>query len=157
MRRREILDVFAHEMFGIEPPAPEALVTELADEKRTVDGHAIRRQYRMWFKADKSGPCINWIVWMPAHAKDPSPVILFLNFGGNHELVPDADIPVQQGWHKRSRQTPDCKSTEATRGAFQNPDSRNVFPIGTIPLPQHLQNSCGAVNALMICSPVISV
>lgn len=132
VRRREILDVFAHEMFGIEPPAPEALVTELADEKRTADGHAIRRQYRMWFKADKSGPCINWIVWMPAHAKDPSPVILFLNFGGNHELVPDADIPVQQGWHKRSRQTPDCKSTEATRGAFQNPDSRNVFPIGTI-------------------------
>ena len=131
-RRREILALFSHEMFGAEPPRPEALVTELADEKRTVDGHAIRRQYRMWFKADKSGPCVSWIVWIPSHAKGPVPVISFLNYGGNHELVPDADIPVQQGWHKRSKETPGCKSTEATRGLMQNPDNRNVFPIGTI-------------------------
>ena len=52
-------------MYGAEPPAPEAGVTELKDEKTTVDGHAIRRQYAMWFKADKTGPCVNWIVWIP--------------------------------------------------------------------------------------------
>ena len=52
-RRKEILDIFAREMFGAEPPAPEAVVTELREEGPTLAGLAIRRQYRMWFKADK--------------------------------------------------------------------------------------------------------
>jgi hypothetical protein len=96
-RRREILDIFAKEMYGQEPPKPEVVITELQDEKETIDGYAIRRQYKMWFKADKSGPCINWIVWIPKFAKKPVPVISFLNYQGNHELVFDKDIPVQQG------------------------------------------------------------
>jgi len=59
-RRREILDIFAREMYGVEPPMPEAVVTELADEKvGAVAGFAIRRQYRMWFRRDKTGPCLN--------------------------------------------------------------------------------------------------
>ena len=93
-RRREILGIFAREMYGAEPPPPETVVTELADEKETVAGYAIRRQYRMWFKADKTGPCLNWIVWIPKFAKKPVPVISFLNYRGNHELVPDEDVPV---------------------------------------------------------------
>ena len=97
-RRKEILGIFAKEMYGAEPPAPEAVVTELADEKVTVAGYAIRRQYRMWFKADRSGPCVNWIVWIPRHAKKPVPVISFLNYRGNYELVPDADIPIMTTW-----------------------------------------------------------
>ena len=32
-RRREILDLFAKEMYGAEPPAPKALITELVNEK----------------------------------------------------------------------------------------------------------------------------
>ena len=31
-RRKEILDIFAREMYGVEPPAPEAVVTELREE-----------------------------------------------------------------------------------------------------------------------------
>ena len=97
-RRREILGIFAREMYGAEPPPPAAVVTELVDEKVTVAGYAIRRQYRMWFTADKSGPCVNWIVWIPRYAKKPVPVISFLNYRGNHELVPDEDIPVMTAW-----------------------------------------------------------
>lgn len=79
-RRREILGVFAKEMYGAEPPAPEAVVTELVDEKvGAAAGYAIRRQYRMWFRADRSGPCLNWIVWLPRDAKRPVPVVSFLN------------------------------------------------------------------------------
>ena len=79
-RRKEILGIFAKEMYGEEPPKPDVVITELQDEKETVDGYAIRRQYKMWFKADKSGPCINWIVWIPKFAKKPVPVISFLNY-----------------------------------------------------------------------------
>jgi hypothetical protein len=131
-RRKEILGIFEKEMFGEEPPKPDVLITELQDQKETVDGYAIRRQYKMWFKADKSGPCINWIVWIPKFAKKPVPVISFLNYRGNHELVFDNDIPVQQGWSRAGAKTDGNKSTERTRGDQQNPNNASVFPIDTI-------------------------
>ena len=131
-RRKEILGIFAKEMYGAEPPKPEAVETELWDEKKTVDGHAIRRQYRMWFKKDRSGPCVNWIVWIPTFAKKPVPVISFLNYRGNHELVPDADIPVQQGWSRAGAKTDGNRCTDKTRGLQQNPNEATIFPLGII-------------------------
>ena len=134
VRRREILGIFAKEMYSEEPPKPEVLITELQDEKKTVDGHAIRRQYKMWFKADKSGPCLNWIVWIPTFAAKPTPVILGLNYRGNHELVFDDDIPVQPGW-TRAREKYDVKdnrSSEKTRGLRQDPNGASIFPLGMI-------------------------
>ncbi len=131
-RRREILGIFAKEMFGEEPPRPEAVVAELVDEKNTVDGYAIRRQYRMWFRKDKSGPCVNWIVWVPTFAKKPVPVISFLNYRGNHELVPDADIPVQQGWSRAGENTDGHRCVERTRGIMQDPNGASIFPLGII-------------------------
>ena len=131
-RRREILDIFAREMYGQPPPEPETVETRLAGEKRTVDGHAIRRQYDMWFKKDRSGPCISWTVWIPAHAPKPCPVILFLNYRGNHELVPDKDIPVQKGWTRKDAANVNHASTASTRGIMQNPDNPTVFPLPSI-------------------------
>ena len=132
-RRKEILGIFAREMYGAEPPPPAAVVTELVDEKVTVAGYAIRRQYRMWFTADKSGPCVNWIVWIPRYAKKPVPVISFLNYRGNHELVPDEDIPVMTAWVRNGMgKVTAHRAAEETRGAQQDPNSATVFPIGTI-------------------------
>ena len=132
-RRREILDLFAKEMYGAEAPAPEAVVTELADEKvGAVAGFAIRRQYRMWFRADKSGPCLNWIVWLPRHAKGKVPVISFLNYRGNHELVPDTDIPVMSDWSRNGANVAGNRALETTRGVQQDPNANTVFPVGMI-------------------------
>lgn len=131
-RRREILDLFAREMYGAEPPKPEVVLTELVDEKVTEAGFAVRRQYRMWFKPDKSGPCINWIVWLPKFAKSPSPVILFLNYFGNCELVVDPDIPLCTGWVKNGQNVKDHRVTEGVRGGYQQSSYRTHFPLGQI-------------------------
>ena len=133
-RRKEILGIFAKEMYGEEPPKPETLVAELQDEKKTVDGHAIRRQYKMWFKADKSGPCLNWIVWIPTFAPKPVPVISFLNYRGNHELVFDDDIPVQRGWSRDNDQyyVANHVVSAKTRGLQQDQNNATIFPLGMI-------------------------
>ena len=135
-RRREILGVFAREMYGAEPPKPEALVTELADEKvGAAAGFAIRRQYRMWFRTDKTGPCVNWIVWIPRYAQRPAPVVSFLNYRGNHELVPDADIPVTDAWLMNwdaPYPIADHRAHAEYRGILQDPDHATVFPLGVI-------------------------
>jgi hypothetical protein len=132
-RRRELLDLFAKEMYGAEPPAPKALVTELVDEKvGAAAGYAIRRQYKMWLTADKTGPCLNWIVWLPRYAKGKVPVISFLNYQGNFELVPDKDIPVQTAWCRCDKTDGTCRMTDKTRGVMQDPDSATVLPLGMI-------------------------
>lgn len=109
-RRREILGVFASEMYGREPPEPEALEVELVEEGPTAAGLGIRRQYRMWFKADRSGPWLDWLVVIPnricgekperrdghivCENGEKVPVALFLNYSGNHTLISDPEVIV---------------------------------------------------------------
>jgi len=135
-RRKGILGLFAREMYGAEPPAPEAVETELFDEKvGAVAGFAVRRQYRMWFRKDRTGPCVNWIVWTPRHAKKPVPVISFLNYRGNHELVPDTDIPVTSAWlmgWSDPYGITDHKAKAEYRGLLQNPNYSTVFPLNML-------------------------
>ena len=135
-RRREILGLFAKEMIGQPPPAPEAVVTELISETESVAGFALRQLYRMWFRADRTGSCVNWIVWLPRHANGKAPVVLFLNYGGNHTLVPDADIPLMRSPlrcrpNERLSVLSDAEN-ERQRGAWQDPSSDSILPLGVI-------------------------
>ena len=132
LRRQEILDIFAREMFGREPPAPEGLTVEKVGEKVTCAGFAIRRLYRMRFRADGTGPCVNWVVWLPRWAKGTSPVILFLNYHGNHELANDPDIPMMTAWCRNDDWTKDHRALESMRGIQRNENQDSVFPIDMI-------------------------
>ncbi|MDD4026291.1 MAG: hypothetical protein PHN85_10275 [Kiritimatiellae bacterium] len=131
-RREEMLGIFAREMYGAEPPKPETLITDLVDEKITAAGFAIRRQYKMYFKADRTGPCISWIVWVPRWAEKPVPVVCFLNYRGNHELAFDTDIPMQTGWTRAGPKTDGNRSSERTRGIMQDANSDSIFPLAKI-------------------------
>lgn len=132
-RRQEILSIFASEMYGQEPPAPEQLVIDTAEEKvGALAGFAVRTQYKMYFNADRTGPCINWLLYRPRHVKGPVPVILFLNFRGNFEMTYDPEIPRLEAWIREGTHVEDHKATEENRGRECDPDSAFVFPIGTI-------------------------
>ena len=134
-RRREILWIFAREVYGAEPPAPETVEIERFDEGVSAAGFAIRRQYRMWFRKDRTGPCINWVIWLPRFAKKPVPVISFLNYCGNHELAPDPEIPVTDAWLMTWPKTAgitDHKANPSNRGIQQNPNWYTVLPLGMI-------------------------
>lgn len=132
-RRREILKIFELEMFGEEPPAPETFIIENFEEKEgALAGFAVRTQYKMYFKSDKSGPCINWLLLRPRHIKEPVPVIMFLNYRGNQELIPDPEIPLMANWVRNDEFSRDHHAVEATRGIMCDPNSDTVLPIGMI-------------------------
>jgi len=132
-RRAEILEIFAKEMYGQPPPAPEAVVTDVWDVKENaLAGYCVRKQVKMWFKKDKTGPCINWVIFAPRHAKGPSPVILFLNYRGNHEIVPDEDIPVQQGWSRAGKLTDGHRASAKSRGRMCDPNRDDICPVGML-------------------------
>ena len=130
-RRREILDIFAKEMYGQEPPPPECTVTELIDEKEdALAGFAVRSQYRMWFKPDKSGPVLDLMVLRPRFpAKKPRP-ILFLNSHGNHEMIPDEDVIIPENmWY--GLYSPEHR-VPTVRGVQGDPNQNSVVPVGML-------------------------
>ena len=132
-RRKEILDIFAHEMYGVEPPAPKDLLIDIFEEKNdALAGFAVRTQYKMYFKKDRTGPCINWLLYRPRHVKKPVPVIFFLNYRGNFELTHDPEIPIMDAWVRSGPETSNNRPLEENRGSQCNPDSDFVFPIGII-------------------------
>ena len=129
-RREEILSIFEKEMYGKRPPEPEALVTDLVDEKTTLGGRVIRRQHEMFFRTDRTGPKIRWITFIPKDAKKPVPVILFLNYFGNHTLVNDSDIPIMTAWRRNGRWAVNNRVLPESRGLLQRPeDSETSFPL----------------------------
>lgn len=105
-RRKEILDLFAREVYGQLPPRPEEMTLELVSEKMSDDRFATLRVYRQRFRKDGSGPAIDWLVVLPRHVKGKAPVFLHLNYAGldsiaakktNHYDLP-WDMLVANGW-----------------------------------------------------------
>ncbi|MBO4633699.1 MAG: hypothetical protein J5858_17425 [Lentisphaeria bacterium] len=129
LRRKEILEIFASEMYGAEPPAPEQLLIEKFEEKiGALGGFAVRSQYRMRFSPDGKGGKIQWLLLRPRYAGRPVPVILFLNYRGNQELIPDKEIPVPEMWTFFTKD----HRIEVNRGKMCNPNSASTFPVGML-------------------------
>ena len=145
-RRAEILDIFAKEMYGQPPPPPETVVTEMTEEGPTLAGLAIRRQYRMWFRRDRSGPFIDWLLVLPNQLQGTMhktvdgrvvcenaakvPVVLMLNYRGNHTVLDDAEVPPPEGaWSRKSAaRSPE----ESERGYLRRSQVRSTIPAGIV-------------------------
>ncbi|MBQ0007054.1 MAG: hypothetical protein KBS57_06620, partial [Alistipes sp.] len=126
-RRQEILGIFQSEMYGRMPSAPDDVITETLDEGETLAGFAVRRQIRMWFKADKSGPKIDWLVVTPKHIKGPAPVVLLLNYGGNHTVLEDEEILIWPNYTRVGQ-----NETLQPRGSMNKLNSRTIIPVNML-------------------------
>ena len=133
-RRSEILEIFQREMYGRMPAAPEALVLETLEEGETLAGMAIRRQVRMYFREDKSGPCVDWLIITPARATGPVPTVLLLNYEGNQTVLPDPEILVTEAWLRTDHKNHvfEHHATEASRGILADPSRIARMPADLI-------------------------
>lgn len=126
-RRNEILGIFAREMYGQPPPPPETVVAETVEEGVALAGFAVRRQVRMWFRKDRSGPHLDWLILMPRHLKGPFPLLMGLNYQGNHSLMRDPKVLIPANTWLQSIKT-GHKPVEARRGYRSDPDGGSIFP-----------------------------
>ena len=125
-RREEILDIFQREMYGKMPAASPIYWEKVESGNTTLPSlagypsvQAVREQYRMWFKPGKSGPCVIWLVIRPAASNGPVPVIMTLNYYGNHYLMSDTQVlgPEKNG-----------NKVSGGRGGWTDPSNRYFFP-----------------------------
>lgn len=129
-RREEILEIFQSEMYGRMPAAPETVVWEIIEQGTTLGGYATRHQIRMWFKADKSGPKVDWLLVTPNHIKEPVPVVLMLNYNGNQTILRDKEIDINPNWQRNdpAKDIKNNRATEFSRGLFHDPYQRSMIP-----------------------------
>jgi hypothetical protein len=97
-RRRELLEIFAREMYGRTPTTPRSLGSPAVnDAPSALGGLAVRRQVTFTPAGSALGPT-RLLIYRPASAKGPVPVFLSLNFKGNHAISDDPGIDLASSW-----------------------------------------------------------
>ncbi|MBR6054359.1 MAG: hypothetical protein IKP46_03365 [Bacteroidales bacterium] len=145
LRREEIKEIFQREMYGT-IPSPKPVFIDRIDRGNTVINgvNAVREQYRMWFSEDRSGPKIDWLVVRPRSASGPVPVILTLNYWGNHTFIPDPEVVVPDCWMEKEPEY-------GISGNSANPDWRGKMLTGELryhyPIDDFLRKGYAFVTA----------
>ena len=129
-RRQEILLTAAEQMYGT-APSTAGFHFEVQEEGPAFDGTAHRRQIRLHFKTESHSPGANLLLYTPAKIKK-APVIVGLNFWGNHTLSDDPAVLPSDSWIEsgknpfanlgcveQHRATPACRGIDAHRWPVQ--------------------------------------
>ena len=128
-RRAEILETFQREMFGRIPESCDIFVDTL-EAGPSLAGLGRREQLRMWFRPDRTGPHVDWLIVRPAFAKAPVPAVMLLNYGGNHEVLFDEEILVPESWMRNKQGRQDNRASALTRGKYNRDGERYIYPAG---------------------------
>lgn len=97
IRRPEILQLLAQQMYGESPPLPAKVRVEpTAPPTPAVDGLAIRHQVTLHLSDAPDGPAMDLLLYLPRDAKGPVPLFWGLNFEGNHSVEADPAIPLSR-------------------------------------------------------------
>ena len=124
VRRPELLELFAREMYGRSPERPPSLRHKVTSyDEQVLDGQAIRQQVTIYFSDDDDGPQMDLLIYSPqATAQSAVPAFLTLNFYGNHTISDDPGIHINPRWMRNSKEkgVVDNHATEASRGVSKS-------------------------------------
>ena len=121
-RRAEVVRLFEENQFGRCPGRPTEMTFDVFDKGTPAfDGKALRRQVTVYFTRDRIGPKMDLLIYLPAGAPKPVPLLLNLSFSANSSVVDDPGIKQGEVWGR------DKKKAPAPKGG--NIGRLNVAPI----------------------------
>ena len=117
-RRAELLALFEEHVYGRVPGTLDTLLFEVSEESGALNGLATRREVTVYFTANKQGPSMSILMYLPAQATQPVPLFLGLNFYGNHSIQNDPAITLSSRWMRENDEygIVNHRATEASRG-----------------------------------------
>ncbi len=119
IRRPEILHLFEEYEYGKMPGIPAGMHFKLREsDTQALNGKATRKQVRVYFTQDETGPNMDLLIYLPNNVKKPAPVFLEMNFYGNQTILDDPAIFINQNWAPTNEDFGiiDHQATEASRG-----------------------------------------
>ena len=106
-RRPEIVRLFEENQFGRSPGRPQDMSFDVFDKgSPALDGKALRRQVTVYFSKDRNGPKMDLLIYLPAAAQKPVPLLLNLSFGANSSTVEDPGIKPGDVWGRDKKRVP---------------------------------------------------
>jgi hypothetical protein len=128
-RRAEILELFATNVFGHSPNPPATTTFDVSEEsKAALGGKAIRKQVAIHLISQKDGPKESLLLYIPAAARKPVPVILTLNFMGNQSVISDPAVILPMIWSRNTHEQ--ARATEDSRGRDQSFEIEKILARG---------------------------
>ena len=109
-RRSGIMSLFAMQVYGRTPAEPANMLSHrqvLLDHGTAFGGVAIRKQINIEFSRGAETRTIHILLYLPAKAHVPVPVIVGLNFSGNQTVAADPGIALNDVWVR----TPQTEAT----------------------------------------------
>jgi hypothetical protein len=115
-RRPQLKALFQHYMYGYFPKSPVHVSgTVTTSNKAFLGGKATMQQVTLSL-GPKDCPPIHLLLVVPNDRKGPAPVILGLNFNGNHSVHSDPSIHLPTVWMRNGVGVKDNKATDEGRG-----------------------------------------
>ena len=106
-RRAEVYRLLEENQFGKVPGRPSALSFDVCDKGTpALDGKALRRQITVSFTDNPAAPKMDVLLYLPAAATKPVPVLLQISFVPNSLVVDDAGIKPGMIWNKEQQRVP---------------------------------------------------
>jgi hypothetical protein len=98
-RRPELLKLVESIQYGKMPAKPAALRFVIAEQcVPAFNGKAIRKQVTVYFTKDTSQHKMLLLIYTPAKAKTPSPLLLTISFAANNQVANDPGVRVGDIW-----------------------------------------------------------
>lgn len=118
-RRPELLALFQHYMFGALPPRPAQVSGKLDRVDRSaLTGKATLKEITVTFGPSGLRP-LHLMLVVPNGRQRPAPLVLSMNYFGNHTLLRDPAIALSTNWMpERGTGVVKNLSTEASRGTW---------------------------------------
>jgi hypothetical protein len=106
-RRPELVRLFEEYEYGKTPGRPAGMTFDVFDEGTpALGGTAIRRQVTIHLTGDAAGPKMDLLLYLPAQARGPVPVLLNLSFTANSSVVDDPGIRPGEVWGRDHTRVP---------------------------------------------------
>jgi hypothetical protein len=97
-RRPELIGIYEQEIYGRVPErAPKATFAVVETDPAAMDGTAVRKHVVMTVGEGAAAPKVNFVVFLPAKATGPVPVVLQLLFGDPAGYTPPSPPPSADG------------------------------------------------------------
>jgi hypothetical protein len=107
-RRPEIVKLFEENEYGRSPGRPADMTFDVFDKDTPAfDGKAVRRQVTIRFSKDPKGPKMDLLIYTPAAARTPVPLLLSIGFSANSNTVKDdPGVRVGEVWDRDHKKVP---------------------------------------------------
>lgn len=129
-RRQEILSLFEENVYGPLPKDGFTTSFEVVEEGDALDGTALRRQVKITVKTDKGSSDALMLLYLPK-TDEPVPVVVGLNFNGNHTVLDDDAILPSYANEQTDEELEESRGSKTERWNIENAVSRG-YGIATI-------------------------